>query len=79
MAETASPPVGDSHAHANLPRENSDYEKDKEEDALEAALSQLGHFGLYQKYVLIMLCIPNLFSAMYSLNYVFVADQVPFR
>lgn len=51
----------------------------EDQDSLEAALSQLGPFGLYQKYVLIMLCIPNLFSAMYSLNYVFVADQVPFR
>ncbi|KAJ0183568.1 hypothetical protein K1T71_001544 [Dendrolimus kikuchii] len=48
-------------------------------EALEAALEQLGAFGLYHKYVLVMLCIPNLFAAMYSLNYVFVADQVPFR
>ncbi|CAB3246743.1 unnamed protein product [Arctia plantaginis] len=48
-------------------------------DALEAALAQLGPFGFYQGYVLVMLCIPNLFSVMYSLNYVFVADQVPFR
>lgn len=48
-------------------------------DALEAALAQLGPFGFYQGYVLVMLCIPNLFAVMYSLNYVFVADQVPFR
>lgn len=48
-------------------------------EALEEALEQLGAFGLYHKYVLVMLCIPNLFAAMYSLNYVFVADQVPFR
>ncbi|KAG6440885.1 hypothetical protein O3G_MSEX001434 [Manduca sexta] len=48
-------------------------------DALEAALEQLGPFRFYQRYVVIMLCIPNVFAAMYSLNYVFVADQVPFR
>lgn len=48
-------------------------------DALEAALGQLGAFKLYQRYMLLMLCIPNLFAAMYSLNYVFVADAVPFR
>ncbi|XP_026753260.3 organic cation transporter protein-like [Galleria mellonella] len=46
---------------------------------LEAALDQLGPFGFYQRYVVVLLCIPNIFSAMYSLNYVFVADQVPFR
>lgn len=48
-------------------------------EALELALAQLGHFGLYQRYMLLMLCLPNLLAAMYSLNYVFVADQVPFR
>lgn len=48
-------------------------------EALEAALEQLGPFGFYQRYVLVLLCIPNLLAAMYSLNYVFVADQVPFR
>lgn len=48
-------------------------------EALESALAQLGHFGLYQRYMLLMLCLPNLLAAMYTLNYVFVADQVPFR
>lgn len=48
-------------------------------EALEAALEQLGPFGFYQCYVLVLLCIPNLFAAMYLLNYVFIADQVPFR
>ncbi|XP_013196045.2 organic cation transporter protein [Amyelois transitella] len=47
--------------------------------ALEAALDQLKPFGLYQRYVVILLCIPNLFAAMYSMNYVFVAELVPFR
>ncbi|XP_037969232.2 organic cation transporter protein-like [Plutella xylostella] len=47
--------------------------------ALERALSALGPFGLYQRYNLVLLCLPNLLAAMYSLNYVFVADQVPFR
>ncbi|CAH0399952.1 unnamed protein product [Chilo suppressalis] len=48
-------------------------------DALEAALAQLGPFGLYQRYMVVMLCIPNMLAAMYSLNFIFVADQVPFR
>lgn len=48
-------------------------------EALESALAQLGPFGLYQRYMLLMLCLPNLLAAMHSLNYVFVADQVPFR
>lgn len=67
----------------NLKDENKSTEESKDEketlDALEAALAQLGHFGWYQKYMLFFLCIPNVLSAMYSLNYVFVADQVPFR
>lgn len=48
-------------------------------DALEEALCQLGPFGPYQRYMLTLLCLPNLLAAMYSLNYVFAADQVPFR
>ncbi|KAJ8723058.1 hypothetical protein PYW08_002970 [Mythimna loreyi] len=48
-------------------------------DSLEAALAQLGPFGFYQGYMLVMLCIPNLLACMFSLNYIFVADQVPFR
>ncbi|CAH2047607.1 unnamed protein product, partial [Iphiclides podalirius] len=48
-------------------------------DAMEEALCQLGPFGPYQRYVLTLLCLPNLLAAIYSLNYVFVADQVPFR
>ncbi|XP_013173256.1 PREDICTED: organic cation transporter protein-like [Papilio xuthus] len=48
-------------------------------EALESALLQLGPFGPYQRYVLTLLCLPNIFAAMYSLNYVFVADSVPFR
>ncbi|XP_041980241.1 organic cation transporter protein-like [Aricia agestis] len=48
-------------------------------EALERAMDQLGPFGFYQRYTLILLCIPNIFSAMYSLNYIFVADQIPFR
>ncbi|XP_068633971.1 organic cation transporter protein-like [Battus philenor] len=49
------------------------------QDALESALNLLGPFGPYQRYVLVLLCIPNLLSAMYSLNYIFVADAVSFR
>lgn len=62
-------------------RSNASYKKKIKDsaEALEHALAQLGHFDLYQKYALFLLCIPNLFSAMYSLNYVFVADQIPFR
>ncbi|XP_052741002.1 organic cation transporter protein-like [Bicyclus anynana] len=48
-------------------------------EALELALLQLGPFGLYQRYVLFLLLVPNVLAAMHSLNYVFVADQVPFR
>lgn len=48
-------------------------------EALELAILQLGPFGFYQRYVVFLLVIPNLLAAMYSLNYVFVADQVPFR
>ncbi|VVC91065.1 unnamed protein product, partial [Leptidea sinapis] len=47
--------------------------------AMEAVLAQLGPFGVYQRYVLFMLLLPNLLSPMYSLNYVFTADRVEFR
>lgn len=60
-------------------RAASEYAPDDAGDSLEAALAQLGPFGFYQGYMLIMLCIPNLLACMYSLNYIFVADQVPFR
>lgn len=64
--------------NASCPGRGGDGERCSAE-ALESALVQLGHFGLYQRYMLLMLCLPNLLAAMYSLNYVFVADQVPFR
>ncbi|CAG9787575.1 unnamed protein product [Diatraea saccharalis] len=50
-----------------------------ERDVLEAALAQIGPFGWYQRYMVLMLCLPNVLGAMYSLNYIFVADQIPFR
>ncbi|XP_045499390.1 organic cation transporter protein-like [Colias croceus] len=48
-------------------------------DPLEALLATLGPFGLYQRYVVVLLLIPNLLAPMYTFNYVFVADRVPFR
>ncbi|CAH2241415.1 jg15612 [Pararge aegeria aegeria] len=48
-------------------------------EALELALLQLGPFGLYQRYAVLLLCLPNVLAAMYSLNYVFVAEPVAFR
>ncbi|XP_047990146.1 organic cation transporter protein-like [Leguminivora glycinivorella] len=49
------------------------------ESALERALDSLGAFGLYQRYAVALWCLPGVLAAMYSLNYVFVADVVPFR
>lgn len=49
------------------------------DEALEALLDELGAFGWYQRYVLVLLCLPNLLGACYSLSHVFVAAEVPFR
>ncbi|CAK1555048.1 unnamed protein product [Leptosia nina] len=54
-------------------------DEDKWGDPLEALLARLGPFGFYQRYVLFLLMIPNLLAPMYSLNYIFIADRVPFR
>lgn len=69
---------GDRDKYPSEPRGAGESERGGAE-ALESALAQLGHFGLYQRYVLLMLCLPNLLAAMHSLNYVFVADRVSFR
>ncbi|XP_063362491.1 organic cation transporter protein-like [Cydia amplana] len=49
------------------------------ESALERALDSLGAFGLYQRYAVTLWSLSGVLAAMYSLNYVFVADTVPFR
>lgn len=72
-------PAAPSAPSASAAAPGADADADAEADVLEKALEQLGAFGLYQRYMLVMLCIPNLFAAMYSLNYVFVADAVAFR
>lgn len=59
--------------------EEAGQEGGDEVSPLEKALDSLGAFGLYQQYTVVLLCLPGLLSACYSLNYVFVADRVPFR
>ncbi|XP_022121629.2 organic cation transporter protein [Pieris rapae] len=48
-------------------------------DGVEALLTALGPFGWWQRGAVLLLLLPNLLAPMYSLNYVFVADRVPFR
>ncbi|CAF4852802.1 unnamed protein product [Pieris macdunnoughi] len=52
---------------------------EQDTDGVEALLAALGPFGWWQRGAVLMLLLPNLLAPMYSLNYVFVADRVPFR
>lgn len=77
---THSPPAPQAFDERATPSETpAAYSEQTAAAALEDALEQLGPFGMYQRYMLAMLCLPNILAAMYSLNYVFTADQVPFR
>lgn len=45
----------------------------------DAVLEEVGQFGLYQVVTYFFICIPNLLSATYAVNYMFSANTLDYR
>ncbi|KAH8379064.1 hypothetical protein KR009_002928, partial [Drosophila setifemur] len=50
-----------------------------EDSQLDAIIVQIGQFGRFQITNYLMLCLPIICNAFYSISYVFTAGQVPYR
>lgn len=46
---------------------------------LDVLFAEVGDFGLYQILAFALICIPNMISATYIVNYVFTANIMAYR
>ncbi|EDX11460.1 GD15009 [Drosophila simulans] len=53
--------------------------KDSEDVTLDAILKHLGQFGRFQLIIFVLICLPMMFHAMFSVTYVFTAATVTHR
>ncbi|XP_017013579.1 organic cation transporter protein [Drosophila takahashii] len=74
MAASVAPPA-DAAVEANLPPPA----KDSEDVTLDAILKHLGQFGRFQLIIFVLICLPMMFHAMFSVTYVFTAATVTHR
>ncbi|XP_026480787.1 organic cation transporter protein-like isoform X1 [Ctenocephalides felis] len=59
---------------------NMEGEEEKQQDLdLDSVLRELGQFGKFQLINYLFICLPILFSAIFTLSYVFTAGQVEYR
>ncbi|KAH8380177.1 hypothetical protein KR009_009343 [Drosophila setifemur] len=72
MAATEAPPA-EATVEVHLPS------KDSEEVTLDAILKHLGQFGRFQLIIFLLICLPMMFHAMFSVTYVFTAGTVTHR
>lgn len=69
-------------ANVNLNMSNSelpDYDNDKNETTLDSILVRIGQFGKFQILIFLLICIPMMFNAIFSVTYVFTASTVTYR
>ena len=52
---------------------------DEDEFTLDSILVRIGQFGRYQFMVFVLICIPMIFNAIFSVTYVFTASNVAHR
>lgn len=52
---------------------------DPEEITLDAILKHIGQFGRFQLFIFLLICLPMMFHAMFSVTYVFTAGTVMHR
>lgn len=46
---------------------------------LDAILTEVGEFGVFQVFTYLLLCIPSAISATYVVNYMFSANTLDYR
>lgn len=55
-------------------------EEEKQQDLdLDGVLKELGQFGKFQLINYLFICLPILFSAIFTVSYVFTAGQLEYR
>lgn len=54
-------------------------ENEKEESTLDGILTRIGQFGPFQLIILLLICMAMMFSAIFSITYVFTASSVAHR
>ncbi|XP_037720616.1 organic cation transporter protein [Drosophila subpulchrella] len=74
MAASEAPPA-DAAVEVHLPPPA----KDSEDVTLDAILKHLGQFGRFQLIIFVLICLPMMFHAMFSVTYVFTAATVTHR
>ncbi|KAM7355230.1 SLC22A family member [Cochliomyia hominivorax] len=52
---------------------------DKDEFTLDSILIRIGQFGKFQLFIFLLICIPMMFNAIFSVTYVFTASTVSYR
>ncbi|XP_001353579.3 solute carrier family 22 member 3 [Drosophila persimilis] len=75
MAASEAPPP----AEATVEVQTTAPPKDPEEVTLDAILKHLGQFGRFQLIIFLLICLPMMFHAMFSVTYVFTASTVTHR
>lgn len=57
----------------------SDHSSDNDEITLDSILIRIGQFGKFQLIIFVLICIPMMFNAIFSVTYVFTASTVSYR
>lgn len=76
------PTINSISNNVNLTISNSDltdYDNEKNETTLDSILVRIGQFGKFQILIFLLICIPMMFNAIFSVTYVFTASTVTYR
>lgn len=49
------------------------------DSSFDVILNEVGQFGVYQVVTYLLICIPNILSATYAVNYMFSANTLDYR
>lgn len=76
----ASPTTANGHAAESVTGKTGNVEASANDDnVLDAILVRIGQFGRFQIINYVLLCIPMVFNAFFSISYVFTASSVVHR
>ncbi|KAH8373945.1 organic cation transporter protein [Drosophila serrata] len=78
MVASEAPPA-EATVEVELPSQPPPPAKDSEDVTLDAILKHLGQFGRFQLIIFLLICLPMMFHAMFSVTYVFTAATVAHR
>lgn len=68
--------VADSKVSVDVPEPR---QCDDEDSTLDSILVRIGQFGKFQVIIFLLICLPMMFNAIFSVTYVFTASSVVHR